>query len=361
MISKILDLFKKKSDVISPQEDIHFNDKKTDTQSLCQPEISMHRLSPSELAPEDVLMLHYACGAKVGKMQFAGFWNYLYEVNPHDILKKLVVSGLIIESFNIEQNLNSSTVAELKEILKTLGLPLSGNKKTLTARLIDSVPKAQLQELFPTKTYDLSDIAKQILKENDHVPFFHAYSSRINISIYEAHKLKKKNPSDNKFQIAHKILIDRKHTHKANNDWGLFRNDILGLSEIQYIEGIHLESLKNLFLVCFYDLSGMGNNFNLNYINVREDNFFPYEDSFYTLAPGIISKICSLQKKLNLDADEFHQLYFQIITPIEVPFHLFTKEETYKILLLEIEKDTNSLKKIYSSAKLRYKDSKKKK
>lgn len=361
MISKILELFKRKSNVISPQEDIHFNNKKTDTHSLIQPAISMPRLSLSELAPVDVLMLHYACGAKVGKMQFAGFWNYVYEVNPHVILNNLVISGLIIESFNLEQNLNSSTVAELKEILKTLGLPLSGNKKTLTARLLDSVSKAQLQELFPTKTYDLSDIAKQILKENEHVPFFHAYSSKINISIYEADKIKKKNPSDNKFQIAYKILNDRKNTHKANNDWGLFRNDIHGLSEIQYIEGRHIESLNSLFLVCFYDLSGMGNNFNLNYINIREDNFFPYEDSFYTLAPGIISKIISLQKKLNLDVDEFHQLYFQTITPIEVPFHLFTKEETYKILLLEIEKDTTSLKKIYRAAKLRYKDSKKKK
>ncbi|MUG45477.1 SAP domain-containing protein [Paenibacillus woosongensis] len=356
MFSKLFRFFEKKSAMDSSQEEAATNNP-TENNITKQSE-KITRLSVSELTPVDILMLHYASGTKVGEMQFAGFWNYLYEIDPNDLLNKLIFSGLINKSYNIESNLNSSTVSDLKEVLKKMNIPVSGTKKVLISRLLSSLSISQLHLHFPEETYELSETAKRTLDENEHVPFFHSHLAKTNITIFEADQIKKKEPSYNKFQIAYRILNERKERNKLNNNWGLYRNDIHSISVIQYIEGNLRESLTNLFLVCFFDLSGMDNNFNLNYMYIFERGFFPYEKSFCTIAPGIISKIISFQKKLNLNTDDFQRLYFETIDQVEAPFHLFTKEETYQILILEIEKDIDSLKKIYRIAKHRYLKSK---
>lgn len=355
MYSKLLNFFRKKTPDIPLKKDPPMGPR---MESMPTQTENNTKVSKSELTPVDILMLHYAGGARASSIQFAGFWSYVYEVDPFDVLNKLISIGFIIKDYDIEANLISSTVADLKEVLKKAGLPMSGTKKVLISRLLNSLSASELQAHFPDDTYVLSETAKRKLGENDHIPFFHNHLSNSNITIFEADQLKKHNPSLNKFQIAYTLLNARKERNKLNNNWGLFRNDIHGISTIQYIEGQYLESLKNLFLVCFYDLSGMDNNFNFDYLYIFERGFFPYEKSIYTLAPGIISKINSLQKKINLNANDFSLLYFETIDPVEVPFHLFTKKETHEILLLEREKDVESLKLIYQSAKRRFAKSK---
>ncbi|CAM4042168.1 SAP domain-containing protein [Cohnella lubricantis] len=309
--------------------------------------------TPAPLKPAELLLLDYVTGSS-SNIQFPGYFEYRYEINPHLTLKKLIDQGYLSVTHNVEENMRKSTMPVLKDVLKQKSLKTSGKKEDLILRIQEHVDQKELSQLFPDLVYQLTEQGQKAVQENDHIWFFHS-QNYVDVTIDEAQQEKVKKPGLSKFEIGYKILNIKKQSRWKERNFGLYRNILLGFSVLQEQEGKYEESLRNLFEICFIDLSGMSNNFDKQYLHIVEKNFFPYEESTCTLAPGIKSRIVHLRDELNLSENDFKELYFGAVNSLQVPFHIFTKQETYQILVEELNENQERLKQIYLEAKKRYK------
>ena len=117
------------------------------------------------------------------------------------------------------------------------------------------------------------------------------------------------------------------------------------------------DALGMLSEVVFYDLSGLGNNYDPQYLYIFAKNFFPYKGSTVTMAPGITSAVIQCQKELNLTDAELKTAMLDRMNRLSAPLHLFTPEECVEVVLMEIREDTDALTKLYAKAKRRFKQS----
>lgn len=232
-------------------------------------------------------------------------------------------------------------------------MKVSGNKNELIERLIKNVPKDKLENIFDQKKYLLTTRGKEILNSNDHIKFFHS-QSKIGISIFHAHAIKKERPELSKYDIAWEQLVDSSIQFAKNGDWGLYRNNKYSMSIILEFKNNLSDSLGSLFDVCYHDLSGMSNGFDLKYIEIYEKYFFPYTNSNHTLAPGIISKMQDLKGKLTFNDKEFEEFGLKYLEKVETPIHLFTKQVVLNIITGEMYSNKEVVKDIYEDARKRY-------
>lgn len=164
-----------------------------------------------KLTPVEILMLYYVRnGIPTSRDSYPGYWNYQYNVDPHEILERLHAKSLIIKTTDIKQNLNSSTVKMLKPILKEHGLKVSGTKKELINRILKNIPENELKGLFDTEYYKMTEQAAMILKANEHIPYIHRRQS-LGMSIYQAHEIKLQRPELSSQDIAWQFLCTEKH------------------------------------------------------------------------------------------------------------------------------------------------------
>jgi hypothetical protein len=102
-------------------------------------------------------------------------------------------------------------------------------------------------------------------------------------------------------------------------------------------------------------LSGLDNNFDLEYLNIYAKSYFPYKDSIATTAPGILNAILKCQEELGISEDELKAELLDTMKELNVPFHLFAPEECVEIVFLEIHEDAEELTKVYEKSKQRFK------
>src|SRR5690606_24651696 len=112
--------------------------------------------------------------------------------------------------------------------LKKKSLKTTGKKEELIKRIMENFSSDELKTLFPERTYEPTEIGLQILNENDHIWFFHS-QSHVDVSIYEAHKEKTASPHLSKFEIGYKILNSKADSYFKENNFGLYRNALLGI------------------------------------------------------------------------------------------------------------------------------------
>lgn len=354
ILKKLGNLFsKKKNQLIPINQDLANDSVKKDT-ILSTEKFELNRvINDGNLSLEEILMLALTNERDTSNDFFPGYWQYTYNVNPQILFTNLIERGFYTKEKSLFITLERKTVEELKSILRSHNLKVSGKKQILIERILNELNKEQLNSIELIEVYKINDKAKEILANNEHILFFH--NNPMEISIYEAHDFKNKNPQYSPIEIARHLIGIKSERHIANGDWGLYRNSRFSLAEIetqaQNLEG----ALVLLFEVCYLGLSGMGNNFNPDFIDIYEKHFFPYEESLNTLAPGIVNLIKKLKVKLNLSDLELGQAFLTSMEKYQVPFHLFTKDECANILIAEINYEEEQLKKIYKVAEKRYK------
>jgi len=307
-----------------------------------------------ELSPVDILMLDYVeYGAINDKSSFAGFWYYRYESNPQNILNKLINLKLIYKALDIERNLKNTTLPELKLLLKENGLRVSGKKNDLIQRILDNIQFDVLKDTYPEQYYALSPEAKKILSRNEHIPYAHKHINW-GLGITEIHNLKKSYPNLKESDLMWMYFEKESLLSARKGDWGLFRNHKHHQAELLIEEDKYRDSLSFIFQVCFLDLSGLQNGFKKEYLFIYEKGFFPYRQSIATLTKHHIELIAKIKDTINISDVELKSLYVDSVGDLNLPFHLFTLDETFQILKYELENNLDHLENIYKDAEKRY-------
>jgi hypothetical protein len=108
-------------------------------------------------------------------------------------------------------------------------------------------------------------------------------------------------PSENdvKWGLLNKEVIE----HALNGDWGLYRNTRFQMAELLRKESKFKQALSMYCWVCYLDLNGPRNNGGLKDPALLRD-YPPFSPREAFLAPGIISRLAGITKKLHVDEEE---------------------------------------------------------
>jgi len=306
------------------------------------------------LYPHEVLALDYAHSYYTEGNRYQGFWWYGYGVRDVDVVLRSLLERGFLQVGNLQSAIENETGAVLKEELKKHGLKVSGKKAELVQRLLNEVSQDELNARFTKRTYQLTELGKQALEEEAYVPYIHRHPAE-GLDIWSLNKIMHTPPHMSFRDKIWGYLNQRSIEHAAAGNFGLYRNCRYSMSVFLQEEKRHKDALGMLAEVVFYDLSGLGNNFDLKYLDIYAGSYFPYKESIATTAPGIISAILQCQKELGVSEDELRTELLDRMEKLSVPLHLFTPEECVDIALLEIHEDVEGLTKIYAKAKRRFK------
>lgn len=313
-------------------------------------------ISQYGLYPHEVLMLDYAGSYYVDGNSFQGFWWYKYGVrNVDNCLHSLFDRGFL-QIGDLQSAIEKETATVLKSELKKYGLKVSGKKDELVQRLMTEVSHGELNSRFAKRTYQLTELGKKALEEEDYVSYIHRYPIE-DLDIWSLNKIINEPPYMPYRDKIWGYLNKRSMEHFSAGNFGLYRNCRYHMYLFLIEEKRLKDALGMLSEVVFYDLSGLDNNYDPKYLYIFAGNFFPYKDSIVTMAPGITSAVVQCQKELNLTDEELKTAMLNRMNRLSAPLNLFTPEECVDVVLMESRKDTDALTEIYEKAKRRFKQS----
>ncbi len=318
--------------------------------------IKKAKISKHGLYPHEVLILDYADSYFTEENSFQGFWWYKYGVRDVDNCLRSLLEREFLQVGNLQSAIENETATVIKSELKTHGLKVSGKKSELVQRLMAEVSHEELNSRFAKRTYQLTELGMVALEEEGYVPYIHRHPIE-ELDIWSLNKIIHEPPCMSYRDKIWSYLNKRSMEHFSVGNFGLYRNCryhmYLFLMEEKRLE----DALGMLSEVVFYDLSGLDNNYDSQYLHIWAKNFFPYKDSTVTMAPGITSAVMQCQKELNLTDEKLNKAMLDRMNRLSAPLHIFTPEECVDIVFMESLEDTDALTKMYAKAKRRFKQS----
>lgn len=321
--------------------------------------------SKQGLYPHEILMLGSAHEFKTKANEFQKYWRWHYSItDPQAVLDSLYERGFIrVDDFR--RTLESLTVPQLKEELKFIDQKVTGKKDALIDRLLQYGDVNALSQKYPDRYYALTPKGEQELKDNAYVAYLahHGY-----MSIWEMNK----ELASSKFSyrdIVWQHLIRQSVSDFENYDFGLYRNTRLSMYNF-LMEKNRIEAAFHMLCeVMLYDLSGLGNrgkpliewekhdpaDFYSSYYKIILERYFPYKEHNAYIAPYVMSQLYEMQKKLNLDDNEYRAALLTEFNKIFLIRRIFTNEECADIVIADLHSDTDALTKIFKTAEKREK------
>lgn len=306
------------------------------------------------LYPHEVLVLDYASSYYMGGNSFQGFWWYRYGVRDVDKYLLSLLDRGFLEVGDLQNAIEKENATVIKDELRKHGLKVSGRKDELVKRLMEEISHEELNTRFAKRTYQLTELGKQALEEEGYVPYIHRHTLE-DLDIWSLNKIIHEPPYMPYRDKIWGYLNKRSMEHFAARDFGLYRNCRYHMSTFLVEENKIHDALGMLSEVVFYDLSGLGNGYDPQFLDIYAHNFFPYKESTVTMAPGITSAVIHCQNELDLSDEELRTAMLGQMSHLSVPFHLFTPEECVDIVLMESHEDIETLTKMYAKVKRRFK------
>lgn len=303
------------------------------------------------LYPHEILMLSFAPRYTVGEKSFQGFWWNSYGVNnPESVLESLRNRGFL-DVGSVEATINNLKGTELKELLKSHDLKSSGAKADLVNRVITEIPTSELENLYPTRYYILTDIGQETVNKEPCVLYIHQ-NPVDGLDIFSVSKLVHTQPY---LPYRDKIwghLNNISMQYISRGDFGLYRSCRFRMASFLEEEGKIKDALNMMCEVLFYDANDMMNGFNPQFADIYLDRIDP---GFTCIPPGIVSAVQNYQKQLNMTDDQLLDFIKQSMARINNGLAPFTPDEAFEIVKAKMTGDESKLPKIYSNARSRFK------
>jgi len=311
--------------------------------------------TPSGLYPHEILMLDQAPSFYTDQTAFPKTWRV--DVGILDMprsLASLVDRGFLTEA-SIDTTLEGQTVQSLKDALRKSSLPVGGRKQELINRLKTSLMDTDLDlyALFPKRRFSLTWDGIRALDEAMYIPYIGRFPVD-GLTIWDMHRLITAHPETSYRDLiwTHMEQLSAKH-HTAQR-FTAYRDLRYRMYQFLMEEKKLKRAFPFLAEVMYYDLSGVESTSDPVHRYVSEKYFFPYDNSLVKLSARNVQAMRKLQADLNLTDEMLKALIMQFFSQFTVPAHLFTKEECFVIILLELQSDTDRLRQLYAFAGKRF-------
>ena len=283
----------------------------------------LQHITPScelELLPKEILFMNYIAGKPIN-FDIPGYFVFEYNVDFQQALRKYFLSGYICFGDYITA-VNNLKGEALKSLLLEYGLSKSGRLKDLRKRILDNIPTKDLKVRFDKTVFMLTVSGERCLQENSHIIYFH--KNKLDISIYDADKYKKKHPNASNKDIAISLL-DAKVKKLPKDNYGLYRNILYNKSKVFKSNNETHNELYYLFCVCFVD-----------YIDYRVGG--KKDMSFSPYAPAIIDRIKKIVEKSTISVSCLRALFSSSIQLLDIAYNTSDIDLAFDKIVYEIEK-----------------------
>lgn len=144
--------------------------------------------SKNGLRPHEIAMLSHAPHYKTTGNDFPRYWHFDYGIdNPQQVLNMLLENGFIRVA-TAKESAGSLKIPELKSILSEFAVTAKGKKADLVIAVRESISEEDLNAKIPVRSYALTELGEQELKENEYVAYFGG-SSRYGLTVWDMNRL----------------------------------------------------------------------------------------------------------------------------------------------------------------------------
>jgi len=309
--------------------------------------------TPSGLYPHEILLLDNAPSFYTDQTDFPKTWRIdLGILDMPRSLASLVDRGFLTEA-SIDVTLGGQTVGSLKDALRKSSLPVGGKKQELIERLRTALTEADLYILFPKRHYSLTWEGIRALDEAMYISYIGRFPID-GLTIWDMHRLVVENPETSYRDLIWNHFETLSAKYHTTQNFGAYRNLRYRMYQFLMEEKKLKRAFPLLAEVMYYDLSGVESTSDPLHRYVSEKYFFPYDKSLVRLSAGNVQAMRKLQADLNLTDEMLKALLMQFFSQFQVPAHLFTREECFVIILLELHNDTERLRQLYEMAEKRF-------
>lgn len=238
---------------------------------------------------------------------------FLYEcgiVNPSEYHSKLIQDGYFTKAPNISI-LASLKVADLKEILTSMGQPTTGKKDALIERIITNADDNTINSINKENLFVLSEAGKSFLDQHSAYVQLHKHKSwGIDWQEYDANYRSGLSFYDVIWGILNKRILE------DQRNFG--RGEYFCMYEVLTEEGKRERALEMLLRVLYIDLSGV---LGIDCYNMYKSGFYTkkelmeYFDVAIMLAPGIVYPIAEFK---DIYSDEIVNHLFKQKLPVQI-------------------------------------------
>ncbi|WP_178138275.1 SAP domain-containing protein [Lacicoccus alkaliphilus] len=193
----------------------------------------------------DVLFMHYITDRTTDEADKYDFWQLQYGRRPADLLRRLMEAGVIYEDDSLPAVLQKLRVYELKHILRSARLKVSGNKQALIKRILQHATEIDFAPVPLKNVYKLSERHSEFHSRTRFLNYFHFHG---NFDLHEIYGF-----------------------HLAHDSWGAHR------TAVAFLEGkarAHMHAankytaVKSYFLLSNYALNEMQDkHLSMHYLN----------------------------------------------------------------------------------------------
>lgn len=310
-------------------------------------------LSKEGLYPHEILILEYANTFMTDHNDFQGFWWYKYGVHDVDFYLKSLYNKGFIQVGDINAAIESQTATELKNQLKSHGLVVGGKKNDLVNRMINEVPLDELEKCYSRRPYQLTTLGKEALKNEGYVLYIHRHPIE-DLDIWSLNTMVHTPPYLPYRDKIWGYLNHRGADHVLAGDYGMYRNCRYQMYLFLMEEEKTRTALEMIIEVIFFDLSGLWNGYNPQYLSVFASHYFPYRESSIKIPPGILQAVIKCQNALGITDDELKYEMIRSMSHMSAPLQIFSPEECAEIVLYEMHQNANALTNIYENARKRF-------
>ncbi|MCS4277055.1 hypothetical protein M2390_002249 [Mycetocola sp. BIGb0189] len=301
------------------------------------------------LFPHELLLLNYAPKILTGKPPQQQFWQYRYGVSsPMDILRNLESRGFL-EVAGIDHSISAQTLPMLKSLLTKLSLSPTGSKAKLVARILEEVSLKELNQYFPERYFGRTVLGQAAIDASPHILYIHQNAGIEDLDIFSLTEQIAAHGGSYRqvlWNYVHQAQID----HTQRRDFGLARNAKLRLSYLLAEENRFVEAIAMLAEVFFSDVNGSTNGFNMDFLAIYAENFFPYDASTITIAPGLPKHLTKWIDQAGISESEAREIMAARMQIQTLPLSVFTPEECIDLVFLTISGEQTRIKQLYIQA-----------
>jgi SAP domain len=287
------------------------------------------------LLPGEIVLIDWISG-KNRRVQFPRYFETIYGLDAQRSLDKLIEVGYVKESSAIE-SLASLKLPELKEILKSKGLKVSGKKANLIARIGESSTEEEVETYIDSRMLEVTDKGNEVLAEYYYIVPAHRNDSKDGVyNVANAiRRVKELNYRPSNGDISFALFNKSYMEHAEKFQYGLMRNDIRHMAGQLEKERKYKDSLFHYLRVYVMDLSGLCNSSRLEH---------PKTMMYEVPSKHQIKKLVEVLEYDEPDLYEFFVLTWEKTIP-GLKYHYLTIEECFHSLICSIQDNDEQVKK----------------
>ncbi|WP_411953580.1 SAP domain-containing protein [Alkalibacillus sp. S2W] len=295
---------------------------------------------PNGLLPGEVILIEWISG-KTYEANMPGYFEYNYGLQVNRSLNKLIREGYV-EEVTPAESLSTLKVPELKEVLKSKQLKVSGKKDNLIERVKENFSTNEISNLVESNILKASTKGEDVLNEYYYIVPAHRNDSKdgvYNVANAIRH-VKGLNYKPNNGDISWALFQASFSKNIKELKYGLMRNDLHNMAKQLRKEERYSHALFNYFRVFIYDTSGLNNGRGVHHPKIM----------MYDIPSA--REIKKLKDLLELNEDDFRNEFSNAWdkTVIGLEFHYLTETECYECIIALFNEHEQYVKEVLYNA-----------